>query len=216
MTRKKIWCAIFFLILILPGRITSESASEQGLLSIYFGDEKVGYEEYIWTSDAEGYTLQVRGRIDKPVPLILDKLLIRLNKNFIPLEYYFKGTISGFEQEISSSINDGFVDNRIYIAGQEQKMSVRIKRDAFLLPNSIFSPYMVLSKKYVCSLEEKIDLSAYIIPQLEELFSLEPAENSACSLIIQFNTTSIELETDRTGSLKALFIPSQKIKVIHN
>ena len=216
MTRKRITCAIFFLILILPGRMTGESASEQGLLSIYFGDEKVGYEEYIWTSYAEGYTLQVRGRIDKPVPLILDKLIIRLNKNFIPLEYYFKGTISGFEQEISSSIDDGFVDNRIYIAGQEQKASVRIKRDAFLLPNSIFSPYMVLSKKYVCSLEEKLDLSAYIIPQFEELFSLEPAEDSDCSLIIQFNTTSIELETDRTGSLKALFIPSQKIKVIHN
>jgi len=196
--------------------MAGESASEQGLLSIYFRDEKVGYEEYIWTSYAEGYTLQVRGRIDKPVPLILDKLIIRLNKNFIPIEYYFKGTISGFEQEISSSIEDGFVDNRIYIAGQEQKASVRIKRDAFLLPNSIFSPYMVLSKKYVCSLEEKIDLSAYIIPQLEELFSLEPAEDSACSLIIQFNTTFIELETDRTGSLKALFIPSQKIKVIHN
>ena len=196
--------------------MAGESASEQGLLSIYFRDEKVGYEEYIWTSYAEGYTLQVRGRIDKPVPLILDKLIIRLNKNFIPIEYYFKGTISGFEQEISSSIDDGFVDNRIYIAGQEQKASVRIKRDAFLLPNSIFSPYMVLSKKYVCSLEEKIDLSAYIIPQLEELFSLEPAEDSACSLIIQFNTTFIELETDRTGSLKALFIPSQKIKVIHN
>jgi hypothetical protein len=144
MTRKRITYAIFFLLLILPGRMTGESASEQGLLSIYFGDEKVGYEEYIWTSHAEGYTLQVRGRIDKPVPLILDKLIIRLNKNFIPLEYYFKGTISGFEQEISSSIDDGFVDNRINIAGQEQKVSVRIRRDAFLLPNSIFSPDMVV------------------------------------------------------------------------
>jgi len=218
MVGKKITTASFVFLLIFPS-ITSTSptlAPEQGLISIYFADEKVGYEEYIWTSDPEGYTLEARGRIDKPVPLVLDKLLIRVDKNFIPLEFYFSGRVSGYTQEIHSFMKDGFVDNHIYIDGQEHKSTVKIRRDSFLLPHSVFSPYLVLTKKYACSLEEKLELSAYIIPQLEESFVLEPAEEAPCSLLVQFDSTLIELETDETGSLMALAIPSQRIKVIRN
>lgn len=201
-------------VLMMGSVLPAWCSVERGLFSIYFASEKVGYEEYTWTHDTDGYLLEVKGKLDKPVPLILDKLLIRLDENFIPHRFSFAGSMSGIEQEISSSINEGSVDNRILISGQEQRSSAKVKRDAFLLPGSLFSPYLILTKKYSCSLNEKVELSAYIIPQIEQAFTLEPQDGFPCVLIVQFGTTRIELETNASGMLKSLTIPSQKIKVI--
>ena len=187
---------------------------EEGSFSLYFMEEKVGYEEYTWQSNERGYLLEVSGRMTKPIALEIHTLSIRLDKSFIPLKYYFKGSVSGVSQEITSSIFEGEVENAILVAGQETKDTTKIRRDAFLLPNAIFSPYVVLTKKFRCQLQEKVELSAYIIPQLEVPFSLEPKEESPCLLIMNIGGIEIELETDEEGNLKSLHIPSQRLKVI--
>jgi len=179
-------------------------------------EEKVGYEEYIWKTDETGYLLSVRGRMTKPIALEIDRLTIRLDRSFIPLRYTFKGSVSGVAQEIESSISEGEVESTILVAGQEQKSTVKIKRNSFLLPNAIFSPYLILTKKFRCTLQEKVEFSAYIIPQLEVTVSLKPKEEDPCTLIMQLSTLQIEVETNERGSLIALHIPSQNLIVVQD
>ncbi len=215
---KKTFVVLSLLILmllfffILSGY--SQRKEQKGTFSIYFMEEKVGFEEYNWERDETGYFLTVTGRIMKPTAIEINSLIIRMDKNFIPLQFYFRGSVSGMDQEISSTIAEGRVENKIRVAGQERASTVKIKRDALLLPNPIFSPYMVLTKKFRCTVEEKIELSAYIIPQLEVPFTLEHKEDDPCLLIMELSGMVIELETDEEGELKAVSVPSQKLKVI--
>ena len=58
-----------------------EEEDETGVLSIYFQDERVGYEEYTWQSDETSYLLTVKGRMTKPVDMEI--LREQLNKLFI-------------------------------------------------------------------------------------------------------------------------------------
>jgi len=216
MLKKKLIFFPLLLLMLLFFFIFSghSQGKEHGTFSIYFMEEKVGYEEYTWESDERGYLLSVIGRMMKPTAIEIESLIIRMDKDFIPLHFYFKGSVNGMIQEVSSTITEGRVENKIRVAGQERASTVKIKRDALLLPNPIFSPYMVLTKKYRCTLEEKVELSAYIIPQLEVSFTLEPKEDDPCSLIIELSGMVIELETDEKGELKTVSVPSQKLKVI--
>lgn len=195
---------------------SSQDKAQSGRFSIYFREEKVGYEEYTWQPEERGFILSVRGRTTNPTAIEIERLTISLDKSFIPNHFSFKGSVSGVVQEISGTIKEGNVENTIRVRGQEQRSTVKIKRDAFLLPNAIFSPYVVLVKKFRCALEETIELSAYIIPQLEALFTLGPKEDAPCTLILRLSGWEIELETDEEGTLKTLHIPSQRLKVIQD
>jgi len=187
---------------------------EKGTYSINFMGEKVGYEEYTWQTTEDGYILSMRGKMTKPVAMEISRLVIRLDKSFIPQGFEFRGSVSGVTQEIKSTISNGDVTNTILIAGEEQMSFVKIKRDAVLLPNPLFSPYMVLTKKYRCMLTEKIDISVYIIPQLEIPCTLEPSEDDPCTLVMEFSEIEVRLKMDQEGRLKTLAIPSQKLEVI--
>jgi len=192
----------------------SPQDAEKGTLSIYFMQEQVGYEEYVWEEEEYGYTLTVRGRMTKPIAIEIDELVINLDKSFIPRQYLFRGRVSGVDQEIRSIISEGKVVNTRDVAGQQQSEAVSIRRDAFLLPNPVFSPYMVLTKKYRCNLQEKIDVSAYIIPQMEVPAKLEPKEDDPCRLIMHLAANEIELETNEEGTLNTMDIPSQSLRVL--
>ncbi len=188
--------------------------TQKGAFSIYFMEEKVGYEEYTWEEDESGYFLSVKGRMTKPADMEIEELDIRLDKNFIASSFYFKGSVNRVQQEVSSTISEGNVDNTIKVAGQESHSTVEIRRDAFLLPNPVFSPYLVLTRKYKCPLEKEIELSAYIIPQFESPFTLSPLEGVPCTLIMQLSGIKIELQTDEEGNLISLSIPAQRLEVL--
>jgi len=188
--------------------------TEKGTLSIYFMQEQVGYEEYAWEEDEFGYSLTVRGRMTKPIAIEIDELVINLDKSFISRQFLFKGKVSGVEQEVRSIISEGRVVNIKKVAGQEQSEAVSIRRDAFLLPNPVFSPYMVLTKKYRCDLQEKIEISAYIIPQMEVPATLEPKKDDPCRLVMRLAANEIELETNEEGTLNTIDIPSQSLRVL--
>lgn len=214
---KKILFVFLLIFSILSFFLFSLSASkmtEKGEFSIYFMDEKVGYEEYTWEEDENGYHLSVKGRMTKPADLEIKELDIRLDKNFIARSFRFKGSVNGVQQEVSSTISEGDVENTIKVAGQESQSTVKIRRDAFLLPNPVFSPYVVLTKKFMCTLEEEIELSAYIIPQLENPFTLNSVEGVPCTLIMQLSGITIELQTDDEGNLIALSVPAQRLEVL--
>ena len=216
---KQIVFIVFFLCFSSLFSIYSQAQLtnvEKGTYDIYFMDEKVGYEEYVWQADETGYTLKVRGRMTKPVPLDLDELTIRINRSFIPESFYFKGSVSGMDQEISSKIQEGMVENKVQVAGQESAIVEKVRRDAFLLPNPIFSPYMILTRKFRCGAGEETELSAYIIPQMETLFTLQNDEENPCLLVMEISGTKIELFTDEAGNLNSLSIPSQRLRVVLN
>lgn len=202
--------ALFF---ILRG-LDFDRTTENGTLSIYFLQEQVGYEEYTWEEGEEGYTLSVKGRMTKPIAIEIERLEINLDKNFIAERYFFKGRVSGVEQEIRSWLSGGKAVNTKRIAGVERTETVDIRRDAFLLPNPIFSPYMVLTKKFRCSLQERIELSAYIIPQMEVPCILEPAEGNPCRLEMSLGNLQLEMETDEDGNLNLLDMASQSLRVV--
>jgi len=195
----------------LPGQ--RERTVERGDLSVYFMGEKIGYEEYVWEETGQGYRLSVKGRMTKPVAVEVESLRIEMDRSFIPLRYSFRGSMGGVQQEVSSVISEGTVVNTILVNRQEQSLKSKIKRDAFLLPNPLFSPYLVIAKKYGCTMVEKKSLSAYIIPQLETSFTLEPSEEDPCLLLMQINGIQIELETNEYGQLKILQIPAQNLSV---
>ncbi len=186
---------------------------ESGVLSIYFQDENVGFEEYTWQSDEMGYLLSVKGRMTKPVDMEIHSLTLRLDKSFIPRQFNFKFSVGGVAQEISSLIVDGQVENTMYVSGHEYKSVVKIKKDAFLLPNPVFSCYMVVAKKFRCHLQEPVELSAYIIPLFEVPLSVEFDEESPCTMILEISGITMEMETDDKGSLKFLHSPAQRLKV---
>jgi hypothetical protein len=186
---------------------------EKGVFDISFMGEKVGYEEYTWQSTETGYLLTVRGRMTKPIPMVIDKLTIRLDKAFIPNQYYFEGSVSGIRQEFLTVINEGQVENVILVAGQEQKTEFKIKRDAFLLPNPVYSPYMVLTKKFPCTLQEKTECSAYIVPHFEALFTLDLSEGNPCLLIMDMAGTEILIGMNDSGKLISLKIPLKNLEV---
>ena len=207
---------IFFHIFTFLFSATEDNFVEKGIYDIFFMDQKVGYEEFTWKSEESGYTLTVRGKMTDPVPVDLDQLMIRLSTSFIPQAFLMKGSISGISQEISSNITEGTVENTILVAGRESKNIVQIKRDAFLLPNPFFSPYMVITKKFGCSSPQTAEMSAYIIPQMEAPFTLVLDEADPCLLKMTISGTTIELKTDASGRLLSLSIPSQSIKVVLN
>ena len=204
---------IFFFFALTP---LSKQRIEKGVLSIYFMEEKVGYEEYSWERTSRGYLLSVRGRMTKPTTIEINKLTLEVDNNFIARHFYFSGSVGGVEQEVVSTISEGEVESLLRVAGQERKSKIKIRRDALLLPNPIFSTYLVLTKKFGCSLQERIELSAYIIPQLETPFTLEPHEKNPCQLIMKLGGIDIEIEADNGGNLKSLVIPSQKLQVVIN
>ncbi|MFC2160320.1 hypothetical protein ACFLRX_01570 [Acidobacteriota bacterium] len=178
--------------------------------------EKVGYEEYVWEESEEGYLLSVRGRMTKPSPIEVKNLKMEMDKAFIPFRYSFKGSMGGIQQEISSILSEGLVVNTILVDKQEQSLQIKVTRDAFLLPNPLFSPYLVIAKKYGCTMTEKKNLSAYIIPQLETPFTLERSKEDPCLLLMQINGIQIELETNEYGQLKILQIPAQNLRVTND
>jgi hypothetical protein len=195
------------------GNGLSPYASETGTLAIYFMQEQVGYEEYSWEEDESGYTLTVRGKMTKPISIEIERLVIRLDKSFIPDSYTFRGLVSGMAQEIQSQFSEGTVVNTKQVAGQTQTETVEVKRDAVLLPNPVFSPYMVLTKKFRCNLENAVSVSVYIIPQMEIPATLEPHQDSPCCYLLRLGPTEIEITTDEQGILNGLNIPSQNLRV---
>ena len=66
-----------------PISSSARDSTERGAYSIYFMDEKVGYEEYTWEEDENGYFLSVKGRLTKPADMEIERLEIRLDRNFI-------------------------------------------------------------------------------------------------------------------------------------
>ena len=187
---------------------------ETGTLSIYFMQEQVGYEEYSWEEDEMGFTLSVRGRMTKPIAISIERLVIRLDRSFIPESYLFEGQISGVPQYIQSFFSEGKAKSTKLVGGQEQEETVDIKRDAVLLPNPIFSPYMVLTKKFRCGLQETAEITAYIIPQMEVSGTIAPKQDDPCRIVLQLGPTQIEIETDEEGTLTGLDMPSSNLRVV--
>lgn len=191
-----------------------QEESEAGVFDVFFMGEKVGYEEYIWESKEREYILTVRARMTKPIPMVIEKLTIHLDKSFIASQYYFKGSVSGVEQEVLSVINEGYVENVILVAGQEQKNEVKIRRDALLLPNAVYSPYLILTKRFRCALQEKLELSVYLIPQVETSAILGPSEFNPCHFILEMTGSEVHVGTDEDGNLNSLEIPLSNLRVV--
>jgi hypothetical protein len=218
-TQKSALLIFFSFFLLAAGYPDSHPAAnsrEKGRFSIYFMDEKVGYEEYTWRQDERGIVLKVEGMMTKPIRMTIDELIIRMDNSFIPSSYEFKGTVSGVEQEITSVLREGKVRNYIKMGDQAYEAPAEIKRDVFLLPNPMFSPYMVITKKYLCDLKENKELSAYIIPQVETPFTLSPMADMPCTLLMEMGATQIELVTDEQGRLDILRIPLQKLRIVRD
>jgi hypothetical protein len=195
------------------GLQTATLGPDSGTLAIYFMDEQVGYEDYSWTAVPEGYRLEVSGRMTKPLRLEVESMTLLLSPAFIPLRYSFRGSLNGMAQEVTSVFQEGRVRNTVRVAGQENVTEVPVRRDALILPNPLFSPYLVLAKKYDCRLEGKTEVTVYIIPQVEIGGTLEGSAEAPCALTLTLAGVQVMLEMDPDHHLAGLSIPAQRLRV---
>jgi hypothetical protein len=192
---------------------SSGEVLDSGTLTIYFKDEKVGYEDYSWIEEADGYELRVSGRMAQPFRLEIESMTLRLSKDLIPREYHFQGALNGMSQEITSRIQEGRVQNTIRVAGQENVLELQVRRDTLVLPNPLFSPYVVLAKKYGCGLKDKAEVSVYMIPQVEMTGTLQSAADNPCALTLDVAGGQVLLVADAEQRLTSLSIPGQSLRV---
>ncbi len=204
---------VSLLIFLVPHIAGAGRTVERGILSIFFREEKVGYEDYVWTEDAEGFELSVTGRMSGPLTLEIERLIIRWDRGFIARSFSFKGTVNGVAQDIESAIREGSVTNKITVAGQVIESSASVRRDALLLPNPIFSPYLLLAKKFGCGLRTPSEISVYIIPQVEIAGRLETKPETPCVLVMTLAGVETTLVTDEERSLQSISIPGQGLRV---
>lgn len=193
-----------------------EPAVESGTLSVYFMGEKVGYEDYAWRADDQGYVLQASGRMTKPLGLEIESMTLSLNRDFIPLEYSFRGTLNGTRQDITTRFKDGKASNTVSIGGQDVSSATEVRRDALILPNPIYSTYIVLAKRFGCGVKDKVEVSAYIVPQVEVPGTVQSDPANPCLLDMNESGVQIVLETDAEHHLISVTIPSQNIRVTNN
>ena len=180
-------------------------------LHLYFMGEEAGYEEYEWIEYEDKYVLRAKGEMTKPVSLITELMMIEVDKEFRPLRFVFKGNVQGVAQEIESTVSQGMVRNRGRAGEKELETTAQISSDALILPNSFFSPYMVLAKK-VKGLKEKMTFKAYVVPQMELNINVEPDSENASLFHINFVGVKMELMTDEEGYVSLLSIPSQMME----
>ena len=204
---------ILFLLFLVTTILPEVKTSEKGKLLIYFMGEKAGFEEYEWIEELDKFILSAKGEINKPISLITDKMIIEVDKEFKPIRFYFKGKVNGVSQEIETTVFKEEVKNKIKVGQQKREFTARISRNAFFLPNGIFSPYIVVSKKAISLIKEKQTLPAYIVPQLEVNMIVEPDKEKKNSFHLNLAGVKIDILTDENGKLYSLLIPSQSIEV---
>ncbi len=213
MWKRTILLILFLTSLAAAGRPAEETV-ERGTLNIYFREEKVGYEEYVWTEKPDGFELQVTGRMTAPLSLEVESLRLCLTRNFIPCGFSFKGSVNGVAQEVDSTIVEGVVTNTVKVAGQEMKSSLIIRRDAFLLPNPLFSPYQVITRKFRCAAPFQAQVGIYIIPQMEVAGELAAKSEFPCQLTLTMSGVEVTLASDEQGRLTSLVIPAQRLRIV--
>lgn len=198
-----------FLLCQEPGNLPQTSGMKR--LYLYFMGEEAGYEEYEWIERDDGYVLRAKGEITKPVSVVTELMMIEMDKEFKPLRFVFKGNVRGMAQEIESTVSQGMVKN-IGRAGEKKlETTSKISSDALILPNSFFSPYMVLAKK-ARGIKEKITLKAYVVPQMELNINIEPDSEKNNLFHINFVGVKMDLLTDDEGYVRLLSIPSQMME----
>jgi len=182
--------------------------SDSQKLYLYFMGEEAGYEEYEWIEQEDRYILRVRGELIKPASLITELMLIEMDKELKPLSFHFKGKVRGMEQEIESTISQGEIKNMLRAGTQQRETTSKISADALILPNSFFSPYLVLARK-AAGLKEKMTFKAYIVPQMELNLAVEPDSEKSRLLHINLVGVKIDVLTDEEGFLEKVSIPGQ-------
>jgi len=141
--------------------------NSQKKLYLYFMGEEAGYEEYEWIEYEDKYVLRAKGEMTKPVSIITELMMIEVDKEFRPLRFVFKGNVQGVVQELESTVSQGMVKNTGRAGEKTMETTSKISSDALILPNSFFSPYLILTKK-AKGLKEKITFKAYVVPQIQD------------------------------------------------
>ena len=202
---KKVIVILIILFLLFTFLLCQEPEdlprSSSNKLFLYFMGEEAGYEEYEWIEQEDRYILRARGEVTKPASLITELLLIELDKEFKPLSFHFKGKVRGMEQEIISTISEGEVKNTLRAGEQKRETTSKISSDALILPNSFFSPYLVLARK-AASIKEKTTFKAYIVPQMELNLTVEPDSENPRLLHVNLVGIKIDVLTDAHGFLE--------------
>lgn len=209
---KKVIVILVILFLLFTFLLCQEPEdlprSDSQKLYLYFMGEEAGYEEYEWIEEEDRYILRARGELIKPASLVTELMLLEMDKEFKPLSFHFKGKVRGMEQEIESTISQGEVKNMLRAGTQQRETTSKISSDALILPNSFFSPYLVLARK-AAGLKEKMTFKAYIVPQMELNLAVEPDSENSRLLHLNLVGVKIEVLTDDEGFLEKVSIPGQ-------
>lgn len=180
-------------------------------LHLYFMGEEAGYEEYEWIEYEDKYVLRAKGEITKPVSVITELMMIEVDKEFRPLRFVFKGKVRGVVQEIESIVSQGKVKNTGRAGEKTMESTSKISSDALILPNSFFSPYLILAKKAE-GIKEKMGFKAFVVPQMELTINVEPDSENVNLFHINFVGVKMELMTDEEGYVRSLSVPSQMME----
>lgn len=189
----------------------------KGVFRVFFGSQEAGQESYELVQTGEGFRLTASGKLSRPVEFETRNLLIQTDTRGRARKFEFKGSVRGIEQEVTAEISDRSAENRIRAAGQVVAKSDPVHVGTFLLPNLLFSPYVLVAHFLESGKEghPEGELHAYVPPQAEIPFSLtRNPEKKRLDLWLR-NAASPEVhvvvELDERGAVKGVHIPSASL-----
>jgi uncharacterized protein len=220
--------AVFFFILVLVGSAPA-SAQESVNFTVFLRGTAIGGEEATVRRTDAGWTITAAGRLAEPLDLATRRFLMRYDSEWRPLELSIDALSRGAVLTIRTSFGDGSAVNEVTQAGQTQRKTDPITRDAVVLPNLFFSSYEALAAR-LGGLKVGAALKAYIAPQAEITVTItgiseqkiETAKRtiSARTYNLTFENPGAamlaELWTDERGRMLRFVVPAQSLAVVRD
>lgn len=198
------------------GAYPQQGIIDKSTFYVYYADQPVGQESFELAETGEGYSLKASASLTKPILFETELLLLETNLSGQPTRFRFKGKVRGVEQEVSTRFSENAAENTISAAGRSSVKTDDIHAGAFVLPNLLFSPYLLLAR--VIGAEKGVsrkDLYAYVPPQAEVPFSLEKdVEKKRWGLWLQNptgNKVHVIVEFGELDKPIAIHIPSASL-----
>lgn len=196
--------------------------------TIFVRGVPVGTEQIAVERTADGWTISSSGRSGAPLFMVTERLQVRYDANWRPLELTVDATTGGQVTTLHTTVTGTTARNEMKTGGASSEKTDTIDPEAVLLPNLVFAPYEALAAR-LKSASAGSTLSVYIAPlgsvsitvgesapeQIQTVARVINARRTRITLTMS-SAPSLEAEIwgDESGRLLRLSIPVEGLEVL--